>query len=96
MNRTGRIKMAAIRLGGDHDAPALRLGHVIADGFGHGVQGQGPVGQSLNEFQAGHLFLPFGADRSIGFAGKVMLHRSTPRFNCTAIIATRSGALPDF
>jgi hypothetical protein len=69
MHGAGRIEVVVIGNCGDHDTPARRLAHVIAQGFGHGIQGQCPIGEPSNEFQATHLLLPLGTDGSIHFAG---------------------------
>ena len=71
VHRAGRIEMDAARLGGDDDAPALRLGHIVTQGLRDRIEGQRPVDEPLDKFQAAHLLLPVGADGPICLAGDV-------------------------
>src|SRR6059058_5905564 len=70
----GRVKMDFIRPCCDNDAPTCRLAHVVAQSFRHLVQGQRPIGEPLNELQAAHRLLPFGADGPITSGGSAAWH----------------------
>ena len=60
--------MDATRFRGDDDAPAHRLDNVIGQGPGHRIEGQRPVDEPLDKFQATHLLLRVGTDGPVGFA----------------------------
>ena len=66
--------MNIFRVRGYDDATILGLSDVVAQCLGHHIQRQSPLSQSLDEFQPGHVFLPFRADLSECFAARAICH----------------------
>jgi hypothetical protein len=66
--------MNLFRVRSDHDTTILGLSDVVIQCLGHHIEWQSPLSQPLDEFQAGHLFLPLCADLSVRFAARAIWH----------------------
>ena len=77
MHAARGIEVSGARLDRNNNASIRRLGHVVSKSLGHRIEGQSPVDEPLDKFQATHLLLSLGADGSVILADDTARHRFT-------------------
>src|ERR1700723_2488980 len=89
--------MDVARFRRDDDASVRRLGDVVTQSPGDGIEGERPIDEPLDKFQTAHPDLPIGVDGPIGFVDGVvhdetLVHRRGLVARFTDLIIFSAGA----